>query len=335
MLKRLYRLILAFALLDLILGTIVLEGLPPTVLSSLGDHFQTFVTISLGIFTEAVPFLLAGSLVSGFIEVFVNPQTLSRLIPRQPVVAALSGALLGILFPVCDCGVIPITRRLQQKGLPASAGIAFLLAAPVVNPIVIASTYTAFGWGPILLGRLGFTLLVAFGVGLLFHFAKPQEVLLPEPVSESANLHVHLEDPPARLSQRIAEALSTAGDDFLDMVRYLIVGSMLAAAMQTLVPQSVLLAIGKGPLTSVWALMALAFVLSVCSTVDAFLALTFVNTFTSGAILGFLVFGPMVDIKNSLMFLRVFRRRTVVYLMLLPLMMTMLIAVFVNLNVRW
>jgi uncharacterized membrane protein YraQ (UPF0718 family) len=96
-----------------------------------------------------------------------------------------------------------------------------------------------------------------------------------------------------------------------------------------------LLAIGKGPLTSVFALMALAFVLSVCSTVDAFLALTFVNTFTGGAILGFLVFGPMVDIKTSLMFLRVFRRRTVVYLILLPLMMTMLIAVFVNLNVRW
>jgi uncharacterized membrane protein YraQ (UPF0718 family) len=333
--KRSYRLMLILVLLFLTLGVMTIEGVPPTALLALGERFQTFVTIFLGIFTEAVPFLLAGSLVSGFIEVFVNPQTLSRLIPRQPVVAALSGALLGILFPVCDCGVIPITRRLQQKGVPASAGIAFLLAAPVVNPIVIASTYSAFGWGPVLLGRLGFTLLVAFGVGLLFHFAQPQEVLLPEPASESADLPMHLEDPPTGLTQRIAETLSTAGDDFLDMVRYLIVGSMLAAALQTLVPQSALLAIGKGPLTSVFALMALAFVLSVCSTVDAFLALTFVNTFTSGAILGFLVFGPMVDIKTSLMFLRVFRRRTVVYLILLPLMMTMLIAVFVNLNVRW
>jgi uncharacterized membrane protein YraQ (UPF0718 family) len=313
----------------------IIEGIPPTALLALGERFQTFVTIFLGIFTEAVPFLLAGSLVSGFIEVFVNPQTLSRLIPHQPVLAALSGALLGILFPVCDCGVIPITRRLQQKGLPASAGIAFLMAAPVVNPIVIASTYSAFGWGPLLWGRVGFTLLVAFGVGLLFHVARSDEVLLPEPVNESADLHVHLQDPPMGLTQRIAETLSTAGDDFLDMVRFLILGSMLAAALQTLVPQSALLAIGKGPLTSVLALMALAFVLSVCSTVDAFLALTFVNTFTGGAILGFLVFGPMVDIKTSLMFLRVFRRRTVVYLILLPLMMTMLIAVFVNLNVRW
>ena len=189
--KRSYRLILILVLLFLTLGVMIIEGIPPTALLAFGERFQTFVTIFLGIFTEAVPFLLAGSLVSGFIEVFVNPQTLSRLIPRQPVLAALSGALLGILFPVCDCGVIPITRRLQQKGMPASAGIAFLLAAPVVNPIVIASTYTAFGWGPVLLGRLGFTLLVAFGVGLLFHFAKPEEVLLPEPVNESADLRVH------------------------------------------------------------------------------------------------------------------------------------------------
>jgi uncharacterized membrane protein YraQ (UPF0718 family) len=333
--KRSYRLILVLVLLFLTLGVMTIEGVPPAALLALGDRFQTFVTIFLGIFTEAVPFLLAGSLVSGLIQVFVKPQTLGRMIPRQPIIAALSGTLLGVLFPVCDCGVIPITRRLQQKGLPASAGIAFLLAAPVVNPIVIASTYSAFGWGPILLGRLGFTLLVAFGVGFLFHFARPEEVLLPESANESVEPHTHLEDPPEGPTQRIAEALSDAGDDFLDMVRYLILGSMLAAAMQTLVPQSVLLAIGKGPLTSVLALMALAFVLSVCSTVDAFLALTFVNTFTGGAILGFLVFGPMVDIKTSLMFLRVFRRRTVVYLILLPLMMTMLIAVFVNLNVRW
>ena len=110
---------------------------------------------------------------------------------------------------------------------------------------------------------------------------------------------------------------------------------MLAAAMQTLVPQSALLALGAGPVTSVLAMMILAFVLSVCSTVDAFLALAFVNTFTPASILAFLVFGPMVDIKSSLMFLGVFRRRAVLYLILLPLMLTMLITIYLNLNVRW
>jgi uncharacterized membrane protein YraQ (UPF0718 family) len=330
--KRSYRLMLVLVLLVLTLGVIIIEGVPPTALLALGERFQTSVTIFLGIFTEAVPFLLAGSLVSGFIQVFVNPQTLSRLIPRHPALATLAGALLGLFFPVCECGVVPVMRRLQQKGLPLGAGIAFLMAAPVINPIVIASTYTAFGWGPILLARIGFTLLIAFVIGLIFNLAQPQEALLPESVEEG---DASPNDPPASRRERIAEALATSGDDFLDIVHYLIIGSMLAAAMQTLVPQTVLLAIGQGPVTSVFALLALAFVLSVCSTVDAFLALAFVSTFTPAAILGFLVFGPMVDIKTSLMFLRVFRRRTVVYLILLPLMMTMLIAVFVNLNVRW
>ena len=114
------------------------------------ERFQTFVTIFLGIFIEAVPFLLAGSVVSGLIEVYLKRETLFRLIPRQPVVAALMGASMGLLFPVCECGVVPVTRRLYQKGLPVSVGIAFLLAAPVINPIVILSTYAAFGWGPIL-----------------------------------------------------------------------------------------------------------------------------------------------------------------------------------------
>ena len=125
------------------------------------ERFQTFVTIFLGIFIEAVPFLLAGSLVSGFIEVFLKRETLLRFAPRRAVPAALMGASLGMIFPVCECGVVPVTRRLYQKGLPMPVGIAFLLAAPVINPVVILSTYAAFGWGPMLWGRLVFTFVIA------------------------------------------------------------------------------------------------------------------------------------------------------------------------------
>ena len=119
------------------------------------------------------------------------------------------------------------------------------------------------------------------------------------------------------------------------MGRYLVIGAGLAAAMQVLVPQSALVQVGRGPVTSVLVMMLLAFVLSVCSTVDAFLALAFVNSFTTGSILAFLVLGPMVDIKSMLMFAGVFRRRVVAYLVLLPLAMTLLLTVFVNLNLGW
>jgi uncharacterized membrane protein YraQ (UPF0718 family) len=302
---------------------------------AINGRFATFVTIFMGIFVEAVPFLVAGSIVSGLIEVYVGPEAIARFVPRNPIVAAFVGALLGFTFPVCECGVVPVTRRLYHKGLPTSVGIAFLLSAPVVNPVVILSTYTAFGWGPLLIGRLVFSILIAFSVGLIFSLAQPPEVLrdiedglaeLPHP---SHNTH-H-----ASFLMRFWQALSIGGDDFLDMARYLIVGSMLAALMQTLVPQASLLALGSGPVLSIIVLMVLAFVLSICSTVDAFLALSFVNTFTTGSILGFLVFGPMVDIKSSLMFLGVFHRRTVAYLIILPFLFTLLLMVFINLNVHW
>jgi uncharacterized protein len=298
-------------------------------------RFQTFSTIFLGIFIEAVPFLLAGSIVSGLIEVFVGRDMLARLIPRRAAPAALAGALLGFAFPVCECGVVPVTRRLYQKGMPLSVGVAFLLAAPVVNPIVLLSTYAAFGWGPLLVYRFLFSILIAFFVGLLFNLATPEEALLPATQKQARDLPVGAVYQPGGMSEgkgngRFWQALVIGGDDFMDMVRYLIVGCMMAAAMQTFVPQSTLLALGSGPTLSVIIMMTLAFVLSICSTVDAFLALSFVNSFTGGSILAFLVFGPMVDIKSALMFLSVFRKRTVLYLILLPLVLSLLMGVAYN-----
>jgi uncharacterized membrane protein YraQ (UPF0718 family) len=301
--------------------------------SWLSGRFPTFVTIFLGIFIEAVPFLTAGAIVSGFIEVFVSKQALDRIIPRNPIAGSLMGSLLGFVLPVCECGVVPVTRRLYQKGLPLSVGISFLLAAPVINPIVFASTYAAFGWGPMLIGRFAFTILIAFLIGLIFYFAQPEEVLLPE--SPESVLLPDSAYADGQSGGRIWQALSIAGDDFTDMGRYLIIGSMLAAGMQTIVPQSTLLAIGSDAFLSVVALITLAFVLSLCSTVDAFVALSFITTFSPAAILGFLVFGPMVDIKSALMFLSIFRRRVVFYLVLLPMAMTLVIALYLNLNVAW
>lgn len=312
------------------------DGLP-----YLYQRIQTFVTIFLGIFIEATPFLLAGAIVSGLIAVFVDQSAIDRYLPKAALPGALIGGVMGVVFPVCECGVVPVVRRLYEKGLPLSIGIAFLLAAPVVNPVVILSTYSAFGWGPIFIGRIVFSFLIAVVVGLIFSRAKPEEVLLPAvcQAHHDACCHVHDHDhhrlPRAPLSRRVAQAFTLAGDDFLDMARYLIAGSMLAAAMQTLVPQSALLAVGQGPVISVVMMQALAFVLSVCSTVDAFLALAFTGAFTTGAVLAFLVFGPMVDIKSSLMFLGVFQRRAVAYLIVLPLVLSLLMGVWWNLNLGW
>jgi uncharacterized membrane protein YraQ (UPF0718 family) len=304
---------------------------------ALMPQFQGFVTIFLGIFISATPFLLIGSLVASFLRVYLVRVLLLRLIPKQPFFATLFGVCLGLVFPVCECGVVPVARRLQEKGMPLSTSVAFLLAAPVVNPVVIISTYAAFGWSPMLWARVALTIAIGLGIGLLFCFATSSEALLSKPP-----IHVHSEaccqyscQPSEQRSKRVLNTLSYTGDEFLEMGRLLVIGCFLAAAMQTLIPQSLLLSIGKDPISSVMVLLILAFLLSVCSTVDAFLALTFIGTFTSGSILGFLVFGPMVDVKSTLLFSGVFRRRVVAYLMLLPLMLVMCVTLFLTLNVGW
>jgi hypothetical protein len=234
---------------------------------------------------------------------------------------------------------------LYGKGLPLPVGVSFLLAAPVINPIVLASTYTAFGWGIILIGRFVATLVIAFLVGLVFTLMKPESILRPstirptlisiappanEPESEGREAIAVAAQETPETDDRWWQALAISGDEFLDMARYLIIGSLLAAAMQTIVPQSSLIALGGGPVLSVIVLMLLAFVLSICSTVDSFVALSFLSSFSTGSILSFLVFGPMVDIKSALMFLGVFRRRVVLLLIALPLILTLSLGIVVN-----
>jgi uncharacterized protein len=304
---------------------VINTGQPPDVVITI------FATLFLGIFIEAVPFLLLGTITSGLIEAFIRPDDLVRYLPRNPVLATLCGAFMGIVFPVCECGVVPVVRRLFIKGLPVSVGITFLLAAPFMNPIVFASTYLAFGIGTVFIGRFLLTAIVAIAVGLIFALtSRPEEVLqtssmLSEDAFESLQ-------PRRNMRQGISMAMTIAAGEFFEMGRFLVMGCLLAAAMRTLIPQETLLAAGTTPVSSVLIMLALAFILSICSTVDAFVALMFSGTFTTGSILAFLSFGPMVDIKSTMMFTGVFKRKVVFYLVLLPFLMNLLAGVIINLS---
>ena len=290
--------------------------------------FTLFSTYFLGIFIEAAPFLLLGAFISGLLEAFVQRDDLTRLIPRRILPATVVGALLGFVFPVCECGVVPVVRRLFRKGLPLSVGIALLLAAPVMNPVVFASTFIAFGWGPLLWGRFLITFIVAVTVGLVFARAKPAEALLYPDQREVLTLHTGR----PKWHVGLRHAGRVAIDDFFDMGRFLVIGSLLAAALQTFADSRVLLEIGQAPVRSVFAMQLLGYVLSVCSTVDAFLALSFAGSFSTGALLAFLSYGPMIDIKSTLMFSGVFRRPVVGVLIVMPLLLIALITIWMNLN---
>ena len=301
--------------------------------------WSTFVTRFMGLFVEAAPFLLLGALVSGVIGAFVLPSDIARVSPKNPLAGAFAGSMLGFVFPVCECGVVPVVRRLFAKGLPLSTGVAFLLGAPVINVIVLLSTSTAFGWGTVLIARFVLTAVVATIVGLLFAMPGARARSLREgPIgapsgAQEAGAQEAVTPTRMRFWPGMQKSFSIATGDIYSMGRLLVLGAMVAAAMQTLADREALIALGSGPVTSVWVMQALAFLLSVCSTVDAFLALALAGTFTTGSIIAFLTFGPMVDIKSVAMFLAVFKARAVAYMVLIPLLLTMLFSVWFNLNV--
>lgn len=302
----------------------------PVELQPLTPRIQGLITIFLGIFIEALPFVVAGVLVSSVIALFTSDSLIQRLIPKDAMRASLVGSVLGLAFPVCECGTVPTTRRLLHKGAPLPFGIAFLLAAPVINPIVIASTYVAFNGDWLIVGgRVGLTLLIAVNVALVLSWLPRPQVLLAAGTAHTPGQdgcgceHNH--------GRSIGGVLRHSAEELVEMSRWLVLGALLAATLQTFVPQSSLLGIGSGPVISVVVLMALAMLLSVCSTVDAFLALALSRIFGPGALLAFLVFGPMIDIKSTLMFLTTLSPRAVTLIIALVVPLVFAAGVSINL----
>ncbi|MEI1420064.1 permease [Bacillus cabrialesii] len=270
------------------------------------SSFLQLNSIFISILIEAIPFILIGVILSGIIQMFVSEEMITRIMPKNRFLAVLFGALAGVLFPACECGIIPITRRLLLKGVPLHAGVAFMLTAPIINPIVLFSTFIAFGnrWSVVFYrGGLALAVSVIIGIILSYQF-KDNQLLKPD---EPGHHHHHHHT----LLQKLGGTLRHAIDEFFSVGKYLIIGAFIAAAMQTYVKTSTLLAIGQNDVSSSLVMMGLAFVLSLCSEVDAFIASSFSSTFSLGSLIAFLVFGAMVDIKNLLMMLAAFKKRFV------------------------
>lgn len=291
------------------------------------QSFLQLNTIFISILIESLPFVLIGSLIAGFIQIFVKEEMIVKVLPKNRFTAVLFAALLGALFPACECGIIPIVRKLLLKGVPLYAGIAFMLTGPIINPIVIFSTYVAFGnqWDMVLY-RSGLSFLIAVLIGILLSYQYKDNQLL-----DKGSTHHHDHHPFEKQSffSRIISMLRHAVDEFFSVGKYLILGAFVAASMQTYIQTSTLLEIGQTKLTSSLVMMGLAFVLSLCSEADAFIASSFRSTFSEGSLVAFLLFGPMVDIKNTFMMLSAFKKRFVFtligYITLFVLLVSLLV----------
>jgi len=275
--------------------------------------FPDFSYAFLSVLLEGVPFILLGTLLSGLIDQFLPSRVMVRLLPRNAFLGVCMSGAMGIIFPMCECGVVPVIRRLMNKGLPVSNAVAYMLAAPIVNPIVALSTYAAFkGQNAVefTVLRLGIGYIVAVLAALAVSNLALTSVLR-KGVLTLTNTESSGGAAPGGFVGRISAALRVAVADFLDVMVYFVFGVAVASVFSTAVNQEVILPLALNDWLAVASLMGFAAILSLCSTSDAFIAATFI-AFPGVAKLAFMVFGPMMDLKLLFIYSAVFKKRFVI-----------------------
>ena len=314
------------------------------------EKVSTAWAIFQGLLLEAIPFLLLGVAIAGLARWLVPQTAWVHRLPKNPLLAPITGALMGFALPACECGNVPVARRLLASGAPMGTAFGFLFAAPVLNPIVLASTWAAFPDQPwLLIARPLGAFVIAVSLSLLLvqlpetqllEHALLSERRMSQPLSKIGLLERSgglIGDPvkeiapaePTRL--RAAAVLDQSSREFLDLLALLVLGCLIAALVQTWLPRSWLLAVGGAPTGSILALMLLAVVVSVCSSVDAFLALGFAAQVTPGALLAFLLLGPVVDLKLAGLFTVLMRPRAIAITAIAASLGVLLIGQWVNL----
>ncbi|MCR8631231.1 permease [Paenibacillus radicis (ex Xue et al. 2023)] len=287
---------------------------------------QVFKMMLISIIIEAMPFILIGVFVSALLQVFVSELTIRRLIPRNPFLGIVTAGMLGIIFPICECGMVPAIRNLIKKGMPLYVASTFILVGPILNPIVFLSTLTAFRNQPVVAySRMGVAIVVALVVGLIiYRFVNPnqlKETLHKNPGQDGGSnssehsAHPHSHELHSHSSgNKLLEVMSHSISEFFQMGKYLVFGSILVGLLQIFISQNGLASMGNNVASSNLIMMGLGFILSLCSTADAFVAQSFQTTFSNSSLVGFMVFGPMLNLKSLLMMLAVFRTKFVVIL---------------------
>jgi uncharacterized membrane protein YraQ (UPF0718 family) len=310
---------------------------------------QDFIINFTSILYEAMPFIILGAVLAGVLEEMVPQQLIARVVPKNRFLAIVMSSLLGLVFPMCECGIVPVMRRLLRKGLPLSCCTAYLLAGPIINPVVILSTWVAFqgtdtstwrdGRGPIMVVLRvvgGFFVAVCVsliverqfrkrGYDLVTPLARPDQAPLPrrkpdepvpEPIASESPAEEHQEEDEETGEKptawkRIGRITETALHDFVDITVFLILGALLAALTRMLLSHQQIEFLSYGyPVLAILSMMGLAIVLCLCSEADAFVAASF-TTMQPAAKTAFLVLGPMLDFKLYAMYTRVFRPRLI------------------------
>lgn len=266
---------------------------------------NTMVNVFIGLLLQAVPFLLIGVLLSSAIQFFIPREVIERRFPKSLGAGMLAAILMGFCLPVCDCASIPIFRSLVKKGIPLPVAVTFMTVTPVINPVVILSTWYAFNSEPsIVFGRICLGIISAVIIGVVFAIRPAKgNVLSDGPLDKfmcSVGSYEEFNGT-ATFKEKTELFIRHSQAEFFNVGKYLVMGTFISSVMQTMGAGIFTAQDGKNYAVSIIVMMGLAFILSLCSSSDAIVARSFSNLFPTGAIMGFLVFGPMMDIKNLFM----------------------------------
>ena len=253
--------------------------------------------IFTSIFLESLPFLLLGSIISAIIEEYVSNETIAKIIPKNKILGSIVGIFLGFFIPACDCAVIPITKRLIRKDVPINVSISFMLASPIINPVVLLSTYYAFyKTNPdIFFYRIIFGIIIALLVGIFMGIIYNDDKVI---VSDKDSCHCHNHS-----KNRFLSIMKHTGNDLYDVVKYLIIGALIASVIQVVLPKELLNTFNNNQILSIITLMIFAYLISLCSTSDSFVGKSLLSSFSKSSVIAYLLLGPMIDIKNTFVLL--------------------------------
>jgi uncharacterized membrane protein YraQ (UPF0718 family) len=301
---------------------LVAQPLPLSILPKLQD----FITLFLSIILEALPFVVLGTLASVFMALFISQEKILNLLPKNRILSHFWLSMFGVFLPVCECGNVPVARRLLKKGFSVSHATTFLLAAPIVNPITFLTTWTAFSPdSSIAFIRIGAGFFIVNTIGLLLSFKKDQRNFLTGKFASEVNTHE--ED---HRTSKFFRGIVIFQSEFLLIMKMLCFGALIAAATQSFIPREALLSVGRSDFQSVVVMIFLAFIMSICSTVDAFVAFSYVGSFTIGSLVAFLIFGPLIDIKMLAMMKTMFTTKLLIIITSLVTFFSILVGLAVN-----
>ena len=286
------------------------------------SKFEAWMWSYLGIIVEAIPFLLIGAVLSALIQIYVSDELIKKIIPKNSIIGYFIAAISGVLFPVCECAIVPITRSLIKKGLPIGVGITFMLSVPIVNPIVIMSTYYAFpnDLNMVIYRTVGGVigaLIVGIIIGFIYDKKKNTEVLKREEVALYCDCCTFSNNYYISLKGKIKNLVLNASNEFLNISIYFIFGAFLSSIFVVFLQDSLINNITSGKVVGIAIMMLLGFLLSLCSEADAFVAKGFMDKFGAPGVIEFLILGPMMDLKNLILSFGFFKRVFVLKLLLI------------------